>query len=179
MDIPKLTASITPHASNAPVATLPNNAYGKTNPTMSNVFCARATTQRTRKAAQTYRRDPSHRFDGDKKAITTTTTRNHIPTPPLLCYCSQIPTHYIPLCWPTTRTPNTASNTATITTNCHRRTTTHDERTHGANGHNVKSRHNTPLQTTLNQWWANYGPRARPPPERFYPARDMIPNLTN
>jgi hypothetical protein len=49
-----------------------------------------------------------------------------------------------------TLTPHTARNTATTTTNCHTRTANHDERTHGANGHNIKPPHNTRLQISLN-----------------------------
>ena len=98
MGILKPIASIAPVASNAPVAILPNNVYGKTNLTMSNVFSAMVTIQPTARAAlfiKTYRREPFHHFEEDKTANTPMTSRNHIPPlpPPMLPLTNLHPHH--------------------------------------------------------------------------------------
>ena len=120
MSIPKPIASIAPDASNAPVAILPNNVYGKINLTVSNMFSTMVTIQPTTKAAlftKIYRREPSHRFEEDKTANTPVTSSNHIHPCLLLCYCSQIFTHTIVNCRPTTRTLHHAPATTATTTN--------------------------------------------------------------
>jgi hypothetical protein len=120
MDVPKSTAIIAPDVSNALAVISPSNVQEKKNQKMSNVFSVMVNTQPTTKDAlskKTYRREPSHRYEANKKKNTRKFHRKNKPNQTsLMLLLLNLTTIHLRLL---TRKPNNKQHTSSSSCNCH------------------------------------------------------------